>query len=783
MASNWLNTDDAARHLGIGKTKLYALSQSGKIPVSRIGKRWVYDRQLLDEWLRRGNETEAIFTRPAANIEDDTNLREPQRETYARGIEDAGVSTPGVRGDNPIRASYEDTLGRSAIATSFARQVLGLDVSEGVVVGVLGRWGSGKTSFVNLARSEFERAGTPILDFNPWMFSGAQQLVESFFVELSAQLKIRPDLAQFGEDLEEYGEALSGMGWLPLVGPWIERGREATKILAKALQHRKEGVGERRRKLERALRDLAKPIIVVLDDIDRLSTSEIRDMFKLVRLVASFPNIVYVVAFDRARVESALVEEGIPGREYLEKILQVAIDLPIIPNQVLARQVLTSIDSALRDVASPGPFDEQVWPDVFSEIIRPLIRTMRDVRRYAVAIRTTVSELGGHVALADALALEAVRVFLPDVFARLHQAVDGLTATSDLSHGNRQDVPELKVQVNGLIEAAGDNAGVVRSLIKRLFPAGTRYLPGGSQYGPDWKSRWLRQRRVAHEDILRVYLERVAGEGLLAFIEAERAWTLLSERQALDNYLRSLNEERLENVIAALETYEGQFEAKHVVPGTSVLLNLLPDLPERPRGMFGFGKRVIVARVTYRLVRSLKDPVAIEGAVRQVLPELTTLSSKLELITQVGYREGAGHKLVSEDAARDLERSWRDEVRSASMEQLLSEWDLLRVVFLTKRESQPTEGALQIEDSPEMTLAVLRAARGEAQSQAMGSRAVRRFPSLAWDVLVELYGDETTLRQRIDRLKATSLEGNEDLLALADRYLSGRQPSDFGDED
>ena len=29
--------------------------------------------------------------------------------------------------------------------------------------------------------------------------------------------------------LEEYGEAFSGMGWLPVVGPWIERGKEAVQ--------------------------------------------------------------------------------------------------------------------------------------------------------------------------------------------------------------------------------------------------------------------------------------------------------------------------------------------------------------------------------------------------------------------------------------------------------------------------------------------------------------------------------------------------------------------------
>jgi predicted KAP-like P-loop ATPase len=217
-----------------------------------------------------------------------------------------------ARADNPIRRLDEDALGRASVARAFARQVLGLDASEGVVVGVLGPWGSGKTSFVNLARPEFERASVPVLEFNPWMFSGAQQLVESFFVELSVQLKLRPALAEVGKDLQDYGDLFSGMAWVPLVGSWIERLRIAVSILGKSFQRRKEGVGARRAKLEKALAKLDKPILVFLDDIDRLSTTEIRDIFKLVRLTASFPNLIYIVAFDRQRVEDALAEQGVP---------------------------------------------------------------------------------------------------------------------------------------------------------------------------------------------------------------------------------------------------------------------------------------------------------------------------------------------------------------------------------------------------------------------------------------------------------------------------------------
>ncbi len=681
-----------------------------------------------------------------------------------------------VPGDNPIRLPQNDVLGRTKTARSFSVQILSLDASEGVAIGVMGPWGSGKTSFVNLARVHLEEAGVPILDFNPWMFSGAEQLVESFFVELSAQLRLRPSLAGIGKDLEDYGEAFSGMGWLPLVGPWIDRGRAATGILAKILRRRKEGAGERRAKVAQALAALEKPIVVVLDDIDRLTTSEIRDTFRLVRLTANFPNVIYIVAFDRVRVEEALAEQRIPGRDYLEKILQVGVDLPAIPAQVLNTQVFGAIDTALSQVEDPGEFDESSWPDVFMEIIRPLISNMRDVRRFSAALHGTARDLGGQVALVDVLALEAVRVFLPDVFHHIHDAIESLT-TSASSYG-RVDSTHLKKQVDLLIEQAGpDHREVVESLIERLFPCGHRHL-GGADYGGEWKTQWLRERRVAHEDILRVYLERVVGQGLLAFTEAERAWARMADRAALDSYLRGLDPERLQDVFSFLETYEDRFAPEHVVPGTVVLLNLMPELPERKRGMFEPTPRLIVARVVLRLLRSLGDAGEVETAVREILPELLTLSAKLELLTLIGHREGAGQRLIPEQSAIQLQEDWRSEVRSAQVETLAEEAEILRIFLFASREAEPAEPPLEIAGLPQITLALLQSALSEVRGQAMGSRAVSRSHRLAWDVLTELYRDEDTLRERIHELKSAQPEGVDDLLQLADKYLGGWRPED-----
>ena len=87
MKPTWLTTEEAADYLGMGKTKLYALAQTGKIPVSKVGKKWLYEEQALAEWLRASKKFTSYFIETAANIENNSNLREPQREAYARAYD------------------------------------------------------------------------------------------------------------------------------------------------------------------------------------------------------------------------------------------------------------------------------------------------------------------------------------------------------------------------------------------------------------------------------------------------------------------------------------------------------------------------------------------------------------------------------------------------------------------------------------------------------------------------------------------------------------------------
>ena len=405
--------------------------------------------------------------------------------------------------------------------------------------------------------------------------------------------------------------------------------------------------------------------------------------------------------------------------------------------------------AAIEETRADIRFDETRWPDVLAEIVWPLVTTMRDVRRYMGSVYATICELQDEIELVDILALEAIRVFRPDTFHALHRAQQALTATSSPMYLGGSGDPQLKAQIDSLMKTAeGDGAReVTLALVSRIFPAAGRHV-GNSSYGSDWESTWLKARRTAHRDFLRLYFERVAGEAVAPFLIAERLFAAMTDQDAFTAGLNAVDPVDLEDVIAALLAYENDYPESAVLPATVALLNITPLIPDRPRGMFDLGDaQVVVRRVVLRLLRRLHGPAAVATLVDEALPQIVTLSDQLQLIRLVGHEEGAGHKLVTEEAANAYWRSLSERINGAASTALATERDLLLLFNIVKEISSniPT-----VELTPPVIRALLTSSRSDMRSQAMGSRNVTRHARLAWESLVGVVGGEDQLRSAVD---------------------------------
>ena len=81
--------------------------------------------------------------------------------------------------------------------------------------------------------------------------------------------------------------------------------------------------------LRKQLDASGKRFLITINDLDRLQDGEIRTILQMVKTVGSLPNVVYLLAYDRAIVWRALDKDWERvGPKFAEKIVQQEIELP-----------------------------------------------------------------------------------------------------------------------------------------------------------------------------------------------------------------------------------------------------------------------------------------------------------------------------------------------------------------------------------------------------------------------------------------------------------------------
>jgi predicted KAP-like P-loop ATPase len=94
--------------------------------------------------------------------------------------------------DRPLTDPAMDRLGYAPFAERVAKGILQLPGTEGLVIALYGAWGAGKTTTLNYVAHFLRKApegNRPvILWFNPWWFSGREDLVRTFLQQLRAEL-------------------------------------------------------------------------------------------------------------------------------------------------------------------------------------------------------------------------------------------------------------------------------------------------------------------------------------------------------------------------------------------------------------------------------------------------------------------------------------------------------------------------------------------------------------------------------------------------------------------
>ena len=257
-------------------------------------------------------------------------------------------------------------------------------------------------------------------------------------------------------------------------------------------------------------------LVIFMDDLDRLDQQEIQAVFRLVKLTLSFSNTAFVLAFDEEVVQHALVPQfGAASRNFLEKIIQVPLQLPRAEPLALRSFCFAGVEDALRLANIELSSDEiRRFVQVFEESLLPQLATPRMARRYANALAFSVPILHEEVNVVDLMLIEAVRVFYPSLYTSIRRDRDlYVWSLSDLVSRTKDDFRAKRRQailssVSGLSEREREDA---IALVKALFPLNASILSennfGLSEGSSD---TWTLEKRIASRE----YFDRYFGYGV-----------------------------------------------------------------------------------------------------------------------------------------------------------------------------------------------------------------------------------------------------------------------------
>ncbi len=575
--------------------------------------------------------------------------------------------------DRPISSIEEDLLGRAPFAKSLASAIKGWQGNESLVVAMYGPWGSGKSSVKNMVLQTLRLAETNcplIIEFNPWQWSGQDQLAEAFFQEIGLLLG-RSDGSEDGKrraaKWRTYGTYLTlgaslakslktilpilglpGSGIADILSKGMEQSATVAQEGSKGVEDQavvqQQTLAEIKKELSDSLKELERPILVVLDDIDRLTPEEIRLLFQLVKANADFPNVVYLLLFQRDIVERSLDSSpAVSGQEFLEKIVQVGFDIPRIERTRLEKVLFAGLDELLTDGDVGKRFDQTRWGNLFLGGLRPYFQTLRDVYRYLASLSFHVSLFRStgsfEVNPVDLIALEVLRVFEPAVYQRLPEAKLELTNLRDRAHDSHDENERTRKLIESIVEAASQ-PGQVREIVKELFPP-VEWVFNGSMYGHDFKEEWFRELRLCHPDVFDRYFHLAIPEGDISQAELDRVLSLVGNREGLVVEFRALNKRSLLGVaLDRLEAYKQEIDLQHAVSFITALFDIGDELPEDRGGFFSISPDTHASRIIYWYLKQEMD-IGRRGA---ILKEAMKATTGLYLPIRIASLEGNEEK-------------------------------------------------------------------------------------------------------------------------------------------
>ena len=286
-------------------------------------------------------------------------------------------------------------------------------------------FGIGKTSFLfqvkKAIREEEYKNKIIYVEFRPWLCEKPETIITEFFSVLH-------------QELDKHFVLPKGMfsSYLSLL---VENAPNTYYSFMLKSLHKKRSLSEEHDRIMKFLKQIDRPILISIDDVDRLHDDEVKVVLNLIRDTADFPNLFYIVAADKKNLCLSMERLGIKAPErFLKKFINFECLFPA--NDAVLKQLFREkLDSVLREYSCTGSKDLIINSILEIDNIINAFETPRDIVRFLNIFTFAMdcierNEIMNEINVADLFAISLIQYLEVELYKILRDD-DGLLLSYD----------------------------------------------------------------------------------------------------------------------------------------------------------------------------------------------------------------------------------------------------------------------------------------------------------------------------------------------------------------
>lgn len=346
--------------------------------------------------------------------------------------------------DKPITCNKDDELGFGEDVDLLFQNINGRQDSTSFSIGINARWGDGKSSFINLLAEKFiaNKDGYILIRFNP-RYANNNSIQASFFETLFSELS-KYD-SRFKRSFNDY---------LKVIDVITDNNYISALLSMTELFNRE----DEKEKINQAIKQLSKRVIVIIEDLDRLMKDEIIEVLKLIDGNASFDNLIFISAYDKDSIHSLITSDEC--NTYSDKFFTYERTLPLRSPNLLLKFL---IEHLIQNQGFSKDEEDEIRNIVRanSSLFQAYLHNLRDVKRYINLVKPSIKRIYKEIRVRDFLLIELVRYRYPNDYRKLYE---------QNSHKDSETNFERIITIDGI-----ENQYKSQDILNVLFPPDGNY--------------------------------------------------------------------------------------------------------------------------------------------------------------------------------------------------------------------------------------------------------------------------------------------------------------------